>query len=102
AAEEDRGAALVTVAQQVLHLAVRERVEAARGLVEHEDLGVAQQGLREADALQHAAAVLAHALVARLLEAHEREVLVHALRGDALQLREESERLPAGERLVER
>jgi hypothetical protein len=55
-----------------------DRVEAVGGLVEHEQRLVAQQRLREPDALQRALAERARRLVGVLVEAERGQALVHA------------------------
>ena len=57
AAHEDRLALVAELDDQVLHLAGADRVQAGGGLVEHDQLGVVDQGLGQADAAGHALAV---------------------------------------------
>ena len=61
------------VADHVADEEAAERVEAGGGLVEEDEVGLAEEGLREPDPLPHALAVLAEALVARLAELHPAE-----------------------------
>ena len=69
-AQEDGLAFGLQARQDLQHLAAAGRIEAAGGLVEDHELRVAQQRLRDADALHHAARVLAdpQVLVARQLD----------------------------------
>ena len=58
AGEDERLAAGALLEEQVTHLLAADGVEAAHGLVEHQELGVMQQRLREPDPLHHALAEL--------------------------------------------
>ncbi len=57
AAHEDRLALVAQLEDQVLHLARADRVQAGGRLVEHDQLGVVDQGLGQADAAGHALGV---------------------------------------------
>ncbi len=94
---EQHGAAAVgEAAQQPAHPAHALRIETVGGLVENQDLGVAEQGVGEAEALAHAERVLADALAGRrLVEADEREQRVYALDRHAHRPRGDGERLAA-------
>ena len=59
--------------QQLQHFAAAGGVEAGSGLVEHDQLGIAEQRLRDADALHHAARVLADLQILVAVELHLRE-----------------------------
>src|SRR5581483_4406573 len=60
AAEEHRAAFRGEALDERADLAPPGGIEAAGGLVEEEDLGVVQQGARDAEALRHALAEAAH------------------------------------------
>ena len=70
-------------AQEVAQPAHALRVEAVRRLVEHEELGVAEQRRREREPLPHAERVGLHTAAPRRLELDEAEHLVDARRADA-------------------
>ena len=92
--EQHRPAAVGEVAQQLAHPADPGRVEAVRRLVEDEDLGVAQQRVRDPQPLAHAERVLANALArCGAVEADEVEQAVDTARVDAHQLGGDRERL---------
>jgi hypothetical protein len=83
-------------ARQPAHPAHALRVEAVGGLVEDQDLGVAEQRVGEAKALAHAEGVLADPPPGRrLVEADELQQRVDALRRHAHGLRGDGERLAA-------
>ena len=94
---EQHGAAAVgEAAQQPAHPAHALGIEAVGGLVEDQDLGIAEQRVGEAEALAHAERVLADALAGRgLVEADELQQRVDALRRDAHRLGGDGERLAA-------
>ena len=58
-AEEDRPPLVAQLEHQRAHVAPAERIEPRHRLVEEQHLGIVQQRLRDADALQHALGVLA-------------------------------------------
>ena len=62
--QQDGAAAVGVAAQEVAHPADAGGVEAVGGFVEDEDLGVADEGGGDAEALAHAEGVVAHAPVA--------------------------------------
>ena len=77
--QEDGRAAGLQIADDVADQEAAERVQARRGLVEEDEVGVAEKGLGEADSLLHALAVLAQALIARLGELHPAEQSLQGL-----------------------
>ena len=80
-ARDEHGRAVVgQPAQELPHLAHAGRVEAVRRLVEHQQLGLAQQRQPDPQALAHPLAVRLHALVGRVREPDLREALVDARR----------------------
>ena len=94
---EQHGAAAVgEVAQQAPHPAHAFRIEAVGGLVEDQDLGVAEQRVGEAEALAHAERVLADTPPGRrVVEADEFQQRVGALRRHAHGVGGDGERLAA-------
>jgi hypothetical protein len=94
--QEHRAAAVGVLAEQAAHPVDARRVETVGGLVEHEDLRLPQEGVRDAEPLPHAERVVADA-PARLLvgQADEREHLVDAARGQPHGARADREDLPA-------
>ena len=94
---EQHGAAAVgEVAQHAPHPAHAFRIEAVGGLVEDQDLGVAEQCVGEAQALAHAERVLADTPPGRrLVEADELQQRVDALRRHAHGVGRDGERLTA-------
>jgi hypothetical protein len=88
-AGDQHGAALVgEVAQQLPHPPDALGVQAVHRLVQHEDVGVAEQRPRDAEALSHAEGEAAHAVVGDALDADELDDLVHPRPGQAVALRE--------------
>ena len=68
--DHDRDAELVAgPLDQVQHLVAPGRIEAVRGLVEEQQLGVVDEGLGQLDALLHAGGVAADLAVALLVQA---------------------------------
>ena len=61
--QQDGGAAVGVAAEQVAHPADAGRVQTVGGFVEDQDLGVAEQRVRDAQPLPHAEGVVAHAAV---------------------------------------
>ena len=92
---QQHGAAAVgEVAQQVAHPADALGVEAVGRLVEDQDLGVAEQRVRDPEPLAHAQRVLAHALARRrAVEADVAEQVVDATLVDAERQGGDGERL---------
>ncbi len=80
ARDEHGRAAVGQPAQELPHLPHAGRVEAVRRLVEHQELGFAQQRQADPQALTHPLAVRLHALVGGVREPHLREALVDARR----------------------
>ena len=80
-----------------------ERIEAARRLVENQQLWIVQQGLRESEPLRHALRIRRHGSAARLGESHtldQRRRLAFADFGHRLNLRNASRpRCPGGRKL---
>ena len=67
------GAALaLELEHEVADLLAADGVEPGHGLVEHDQLGIAHQGLRDADALEHALGELAQGPAARVVETDAR------------------------------
>ena len=64
-AQEHRGAGRAQLADELAHVLHAARVEAAGGLVEHDELGAVQQRLGDAEALLHAVAEAADAVARR-------------------------------------
>ena len=76
----EHGAALaLELEHEVADLLAADGIEAGHGLVEHHQLGIAHQGLRDADALEHALRELAQRPAARVVEADARDELGRAL-----------------------
>ena len=67
--EEHRGAARGKAANDLAHVVAADRVQCGRGLVEKHELGLAEQGGAEAEALLHSFRERAHAGVAAVGEA---------------------------------
>ena len=103
--EEHRLAALVQVLDDALDLDAADRVEPGHRLVEQHELGVVDERLGDADALQHALGVLAQVRVGGALQTDVPEqgldALAPAARVEAEQPRAEPEELAAGEVVVE-
>src|SRR5262249_22821007 len=77
--EQDGFAGLFELLDEVFHFEGAERVEAGRGFVENDELGVIEQGLSEADAAGLAFRIGADAAAADGgIEAHEIEVKLHS------------------------
>ena len=95
-------------AHELEHLVAALRVEAVRGLVEHDQLGRVHERLRELDALAHAGRERPDQAQALLLEADLEEHLARAQHGDAARQsaqlaevhHEVARRHPAGQALV--
>src|SRR6185436_16206476 len=104
--EEDVRAALAERAQELEHLAPSERVEPGHRLVEHEELRLVRDRLRDADALAHALRVGGDAVVHARghREALERALCtrLRLLRGIAAEPQEQAHDLVPGHVLVER
>jgi hypothetical protein len=67
---EHRAALALELEHEVADLLAPDGIEPGHGLVEHDQLGIAHQGLRDADALEHALGELAQGPAARVVEAH--------------------------------
>ena len=96
AGDEDRAPLAGRAAQEVAQPADALRVQAVGGLVEHEDLRIAEQGRGEPEPLAHAGRVAAGAPVARAAELDEVEHLVHAPARHAREERERPQVVAAG------
>jgi hypothetical protein len=79
AREEDRDAALREVAHARAHVARGLRIERARGLVEKQEAGLAQERGGQRQPLSHPGGVAAHARVSVALETHPRDCGVDAI-----------------------
>ena len=94
--QEHGAAAVGKVAQELAHPAHAGWVKPVGGLVEDQDLRVAQQRVRDPQPLAHAQRVVAEALArCRAVEADAVEQAVDAARVDAHQLRGDGQRLTA-------
>src|SRR5204862_6542936 len=89
-------------ADQVAHLAHAHRIESVGGLVENEQLRVAQKSARDAEPLLHPERVLAETVADPIGEADEIEHLGNARRALPAQVSEHSQVLDRGERGPER
>ena len=104
--EEHRLAALVQALDDALDLDAADRVEPGHRLVEQHELGVVDQRLGDADALQHALGVLAQVRVGGRLEADvaaaaPRRARAARSRVEAEQAGAEAQELAPGEVVVE-
>ena len=103
--QEDRPAFLFQPQDQVADVAVRDRVKARRRLVEEQQLGIVDERLRDADALEHAFGERAQRLLAGSLQADHLQQLVHALlldrAGQAEQAAVEADHFRSGHMLIE-
>jgi len=81
--KEDGGAAGAQLADQLAHVFHALRIEAARGLVQDDDLGPGEQRVGYAQALLHAVRVAAHLAVAARQQADRVEHLADAFLGCA-------------------
>jgi hypothetical protein len=92
--EQHRAAAVGELAQQPAHPAHPLGVQAVGRLVEDQDLGIAEQRVRQPEALAHAQRVLAHALARRrAIESDAPEQVLDAPRVHADGLRGHGQRL---------
>ena len=78
ARDEHRRAAVGQPAQELTDLAHPGGIQAVRRLVEHQELGLAEQRQPDAETLAHPLAVRLDALVGRVREPDDRETLVDA------------------------
>ena len=90
--QQDRDAALLETHDQVADFGRALRIDAGSRFVQHQQAGFLDQGLREADALQHALRVSPQAPVAGVFQPHEFEQFVRP--GPAKQIPDSPQSFP--------